>query len=107
MGTVFVGDLDKWEFPIGRPSTSTDPHHVKLGNNLGRANRRLIVREMAEEVNSDRHFGLTRVASKFVPRVLNRQQLLNRANGASEFLKTIVTGDETPRPKTARMPGAK
>ncbi|KAK7867720.1 hypothetical protein R5R35_004846 [Gryllus longicercus] len=105
MGTVFV-DLDKWEFPIGRPSTSTDPHHVKLRNNLGRANRRLIVREMAEEVNSVTHFGLTRVASKFVPRVLNRQ-LLERANGASEFLKTIVTGDETPLPKTARMPGAK
>ena len=106
-------------------------------------NRRLTIRETAEDVGI--RFGscqailteklnMQRVAAKFVPRVLTEDQKANRVNISQElldrvsvdenFLKTIVTGDETwvygydvetkaqssqwvgqgsPRPKKARM----
>ena len=79
-----------------------------------RRNRRLILREVADEVGisiGSCHQILTdklqmrRVSAKFVPRLLaddqkeNRveisQELLANANGDKNFLKKIITGDET------------
>ena len=55
--------------------------------------------------NSDRKLNMHHVATKFVPRVLTKDQKANRVNISQELLdrvsvdenllKTIVTGDET------------
>ena len=79
-----------------------------------RENRRLTVREVSEEVGickSSCHTILTeklklhRVAAKFVPRLLTEEQkqnrvtvsqeLLDRSNTDENFLKNVITGDET------------
>jgi len=79
-----------------------------------RQNRRLTVREVAEEVGickSSCHVILTdklkmrRVAAKFVPRLLtnaqkeNRvtvsQELFDRSNADENFLKNVIRADET------------
>ena len=98
----------------GRPTVSTDDDHVAQVNDLVRSNRRLTIREMAEECNIS--FGscqeilteklhMRRVAAKFVPRLMTEDQkqrrvrvceeLLEMANDNENFLKTIITGDET------------
>jgi len=98
----------------GRPSTSMDDDHVEKVLDLIRQNCRLTVREVAEEVaicKSSCHQILTdklkmrRVAAKFVPRLLtdtqkeNRvtisQELFDRSNADENFLKNVITGDET------------
>jgi len=77
-------------------------------------NRRLTIREIAEDVGISfgscqailtEKLNMQRVAAKFVPRVLTEDQKANRVNISQElldrvsvdenFLKTIVTGDET------------
>ena len=67
----------------GRPSTSTDAVHVAQVRAVVRSNRRLTVREIAEECNisvGSCHAILTeklemhRVAAKFVPRLLTEDQ---------------------------------
>ena len=79
-----------------------------------RENRRLTVREVSEEVGickSSCHTILTeklkmhRVAANFVPRLLTEEQkqnrvavsqeLLDRSNTVENFLKNVITGDET------------
>ena len=79
-----------------------------------RENRRLTVREVSEEsgiCKSSCHTILTeklkmhRVAAKFVPRLLTEEQkqnrvtvsqeLLDRSNTDENFLKNVITGDET------------
>lgn len=127
----------------GRPSTSTNDENIDAVRSVIRANRRLTVREVAEEVGisiGSCHeiltvkLGMHRVSAKLVPRLLtddqkeNRvkisQELLDRASTDKNFIKTIITGDETwvygydietkaqssqwigkmsPRPKKARM----
>lgn len=98
----------------GHPSTSTDDSHVARLNVLVRSDRRLTIREMAEEFNIS--FGscqqilteklqMRRVAAKFVPRLLTEEQkqhrvqvcqeLLAMANDNENFLKQVITGDET------------
>ena len=76
--------------------------------------RRLILREIVEEVEISRgsvHSILTedlcmqRVSAKFIPKLLTKQQkeihveivqdILDCANNDLEFMKTIITGDET------------
>jgi len=68
----------------GRPSTSTDDDHVEKVLAVIRQNRRLIVREVTEEVGICKcscHLILTerrkmlRVAAKFVPYLLTRHFL--------------------------------
>ena len=63
----------------GRPFTSTDDPHIDEINTLVRANRRLTVRELAEDcgisVGSCHHIlteelNMHRVAAKFVPRLM-------------------------------------
>ena len=69
----------------GCPSTSTDDPHIDEINTLVRANRRLTVRELAEEygisVGSCHHilteeFKMHRVAAKFVPRLMRSDHKL-------------------------------
>jgi len=79
-----------------------------------RGNRHLTVREVADEVSISigschqiftEKLQMRRVSAKFVPRLLtdgqkeNRdkisQELLANANGNENFLKNIITGDET------------
>jgi len=98
----------------GRASSSTGDDHIEKVRSVIRENRRLIIREVSEEVGiykSTCHTILTekmkmhRVAAKFVPRLLtekqkqNRvsvsQELLDRSNTDENFLKNVITGDET------------
>jgi len=98
----------------GRPSSSTGDDHIEKVRSVILENRRLTIREVSEEVGiskSSCHTILTeklkmhRVAAKFVPRLLrdeqkqNRvtvsQELLDRSNTDENFLKNVITGDET------------
>jgi len=97
----------------GRSSTSINDDHVKRVSAVIRGNRRLTVREVADEVGISIGFShqiftekieMRRVSAKFVPRFLtddqkeNRveiiQEMLTSANGNENFLKNIITGDE-------------
>jgi len=97
----------------GRPSTSTNDDHVERVRAVIRGNRRLTVRDVADEVGLSigschqiftEKLQMCRVSAKFVLRLLtddqkeNRveisQELLASANGNENF-KNIITGDET------------
>jgi len=94
----------------GRPSTSTNDDHVKRVRAVIRGNRRLTVREVADEVGIGiaschqiftEKLQMRRVSAKFMPCLLtddqkeNRveisQELLANANGNQNFLKNIIT----------------
>jgi len=98
----------------GRASTSTNDDHVERVRAVIRGNPRLSVREVADEVGISigschqmftAKLQMCRVSAKFVPLLLtddqkeNRvdisQELLANANGNENFLKNIITGDET------------
>ena len=98
----------------GRPSTSTDSVHIDAVRHLILQNRRLTIREIAEYVCISfescqailtEKLNMHCVATKFVPCVLTGDQKANRVNISQElldcvsvdenFLKTILTGDET------------
>ena len=94
----------------GRPSTSTNDDHVERFRAVIRGNRRLTVREVADEVgisigSCHQKLQMRRVSAKFVPRLLNddqkekcveiSQELLANANGNENFLKNVITGDKT------------
>jgi AraC-like DNA-binding protein len=97
----------------GRPSTSRNANVIENVHSLFLEDRRLTVREIADEAGistgsahsilaEDLH--MCRVVAKFVPKLLlqEHQQLhleaardmLECANGDPEFLKTVITGDE-------------
>lgn len=98
----------------GRPSTSTTDENVEAVKKIVMENRRITIREVAEDVGisvgschaifSD-VLGMKRVAAKFVPKLLNfdqknrrmsiSQELLNDVNDDPDLLKRVVTGDET------------
>jgi len=95
----------------GRPSTSMDNDHAEKVLAVIRRNRRLTLREVAEEAGFCRspcHLILTdklkmrRVAAKFVLRLLTdaqmqsvSQELFHRSNADENFLKNVITGRET------------
>jgi len=109
-GRVSVGEDRR----PGRPSTSINDDHVERVRAVIRGNRRLTVREVADEMGISigschqifiEKLQMSRVSAKFVPRLLtddqkeNRveisQELLANPNGNENFLKNIITGDET------------
>ncbi|GFT21250.1 HTH_48 domain-containing protein, partial [Nephila pilipes] len=82
--------------------------------NLVMANRRLTVREIAEEVGVSKDsahailredLSMNQVATKFVPKLLSPEQnylrfdvaqdLLDTANTDPGFMNTVITGDES------------
>jgi len=131
----------------GRPIASRTAERVEEISNLIIKDRRISVREIAEKVGMSfgtcqkilvDDLGLSRKSSKFVPKILSADQkservsactdLLEAADNDPNFLKKVVTGDETwvyqydpetkrqssqwleknvPRPKKARMSKSK
>jgi len=98
----------------GRNSTSTNDDYVERVRVVIHGNRRLTVREGADEVGISvgschqifaEKLQMRRVSAKFVPRLLTDDQKENRveisqelptsANSNENFLKNITTGDET------------
>ena len=98
----------------GQPSTSTDDVDIDAVRDLILQNHRLTIREIAEDVGISfgscqailtEKLNMHRIAAKFVPCVLTEDQKANRGNISQElldhvsvdenFLKTIVTGNET------------
>ncbi|BFZ13051.1 hypothetical protein BsWGS_16090 [Bradybaena similaris] len=127
----------------GRPVTSRSEKHIADVSSTVRENRRITIRELSEEHSISfgsvqailtEDLGMRRVSAKFVPKLLSADQKDNRVSAAADlidcvennenFLKTVITGDESwvygydpetkvqssqwktansPRPKKARM----
>jgi histone-lysine N-methyltransferase SETMAR len=98
----------------GRPTSCTTPETVALIQELIRQDRRLTIRDIAEEVKVGygtcqrvltEELGMHRVAAKFVPRILTADQKQQRVNICTElrqlafndetFLCRVITGDES------------
>ena len=98
----------------GRPSTSRNEKVMDQVRNKALEDRRLTVQEIVAEVGIStgsvhciltEDLNLRRIAAKFVPKLLTEQQkelrkeisedMLDLANHDPEFIKAIVTGDET------------
>jgi len=96
----------------GRTSTLTNDDHVERVHAVIRGNRRLTVREVADEVGTSigschqmftGKLQMRRVSAKFLPHLLTDDQKNNRveishellanANGNENFLKIIITGN--------------
>ncbi|UYV60698.1 hypothetical protein LAZ67_1001961 [Cordylochernes scorpioides] len=97
------------------PSTSTTDEKINEVEKMILANRRITVREVAEDLNISigschsifiNDLGMRRVAAKFVPKLLNCDQKQHRMNIANEMLDSVrddpnllqrvITGDEAP-----------
>ncbi|UYV71132.1 RAD54L2 [Cordylochernes scorpioides] len=97
----------------GRSSTSTTDEKINEVEKMILANRRITVREVAEDLNISigschsifiNDLGMRRVAAKFVPKLLNCDQKQHRMNIANEMLDSVrddpnllqrvITGDE-------------
>ncbi|UYV82536.1 hypothetical protein LAZ67_21002715 [Cordylochernes scorpioides] len=97
----------------GRPSTSTTDEKINEVKKMILANRRITVREVAEDLNISigschsifiNDLGMRRVAAKFVPKLLNCDQKQHRMDIANEMLDSVrddpnllqrvITGDE-------------
>ncbi|UYV70086.1 hypothetical protein LAZ67_7001736 [Cordylochernes scorpioides] len=104
-----VNDEDR----AGCPSTSTTDEKINEVEKMILANRRITVREVAEDLNisigschsiSINDLGMRLVAAKFVPKLLNCDQKQHRMNIANEMLDSVrddpnllqrvITGDE-------------
>ncbi|GFS29193.1 protein GVQW3 [Nephila pilipes] len=99
----------------GKPQTARSAANVERVRNLVMTDRRLTVREIAEEVGVSKDsahailredLNMNRVAAKFVPKLLSPEQkdlrfdvaqdLLDTANTDPGFLNTVITtGDES------------
>ncbi|UYV84128.1 hypothetical protein LAZ67_X001276 [Cordylochernes scorpioides] len=82
----------------GRPSTSTTDEKINEVEKMILANRRITVREDAEDLNISigschsifiNDLGMRRVAAKFVPKLLNCDQKQHRMNIANEMLDSV------------------
>ncbi|UYV70720.1 hypothetical protein LAZ67_8000360 [Cordylochernes scorpioides] len=82
----------------GRPSTSTTDEKFNEVEKMILANRRITVREVAEDLNISigschsifiNDLGMRRVAAKFVPKLLNCDQKQHRMNIANEMLDSV------------------
>ncbi|UYV64476.1 K02A2.6-like [Cordylochernes scorpioides] len=82
----------------GRPSTSTTDKKINKVEKMILANRRITVREVAEDLNISigschsifiNDLGMRRVAAKFVPKLLNCHQKQHRMNIANEMLDSV------------------
>jgi transposase len=99
---------------FGRPSTSRNANVIEIVCSLILEDCRLTIREIADEVGistGSAHLILTEdlhmciMVVKFVPKLFSQEQqqlclevawdMLECANGETEFLKTVITGDET------------
>jgi AraC-like DNA-binding protein len=98
----------------GRPPTSQNANIIENVRSVILEDRRLTVREIADEVGistGSAHSILTenlhmcRMVAKFVPKLFSQEHqqlrlevardMLECASGDTEFLKTMITGDET------------
>ncbi|UYV71932.1 K02A2.6-like, partial [Cordylochernes scorpioides] len=86
------------EEPAGRPSTSATDEKINEVEKMILANRRITVREVAEDLNISigschsifiNDLGMRRVAAKFVPKLLNCHQKQHRMNIANEMLDSV------------------
>ncbi|UYV61439.1 SETMAR, partial [Cordylochernes scorpioides] len=103
----------KDEERAGRPSTSATDEKINEVEKIILANRRITVREVAEDLNISigschsifiNDLAMRRVAAKFVPKLLNCDQKQHRMNIANEMLDSVrddpnllqrvITGDE-------------
>ncbi|UYV71313.1 hypothetical protein LAZ67_8002588, partial [Cordylochernes scorpioides] len=82
----------------GRSSTSTTDEKINEVEKMILANRRITVREVAEDLNISigschsifiNDLGMRRVAAKFVPKLLNCDQKQHRMNIANEMLDSV------------------
>jgi len=80
----------------GRPSTSKTNETVALVREIIRNNRRLTIREVAEDVGISygwcqeiltKELSMSRIAAKFVPRLLTDEQKQNRKTIAQELFE--------------------
>ncbi|UYV69995.1 hypothetical protein LAZ67_7001419 [Cordylochernes scorpioides] len=97
----------------GRPSISTTGEKINEVEKMILANRRITIREVAEDLNISigschsifiNDLGMRRVAAKFLPKLLNCDQKQHRMNIAKEmldsvrddlnFLQRVITGNE-------------
>jgi AraC-like DNA-binding protein len=99
----------------GRPSTARTNETVDRVNAVIRGNRRLTIREIADELNLSfgtcqtiltQDLGMRRMSAKLVPRLLTQdkteenratasRELLQRAENDATFLPSNTTGDES------------
>ncbi|VEN50524.1 unnamed protein product [Callosobruchus maculatus] len=97
----------------GRPSTSTTDENIDKVKKIVLANRRITVREVAEDLNISigschsiltNNLGMSRVAAKFVPKLLNfdqshrvniAQEMLDSVRDDPNVLQRVITGDES------------
>ncbi|UYV75991.1 hypothetical protein LAZ67_13002040 [Cordylochernes scorpioides] len=82
----------------GRPSTSTTDEKINEVEKMILSNRRITVREVAEDLNISigschsifiNDLGMRRVAAKFVPKLPNCDQKQHRMNIANEILDSV------------------
>jgi hypothetical protein len=98
----------------GRPSTSRNANVIQNVRSLSLEDRHLTIREIDDEIviSSDSAHSIAtedlytcRMVAKFVPKLLSQEQqqlrlevtwdILECANGDPEFLRTVITGDES------------
>ena len=98
----------------GRPSTSKSDNNVEIVRALVRSDRRLTVQMIASELNLNHttvhqilteELAMKKLCAKFVPKNLTIEQkdnlkdvclhLLERIQRDRNFLKNVITGDET------------
>ena len=98
----------------GRPSTSRNEENIELVRQKVRADRRLTVRMIANElgISCERvwtiiteDLGMKKICAKMVPRLLNEEQMerrvqvcddiLERMKTEPDLLRRVVTGDES------------